>query len=144
MSTEGNKALVRRLFEEGINQNKPSVIDELIAPDFVLYDPPPGFPHDREGFRQLFGTFRKAFPDLQVTFEQEFADGDYVIHRVYGTGTHKGEFQGIPPTGKQVKVKGIHIWRVVNGKAVENWVQLDLLGLMQQLGVVPTPEHAGR
>jgi steroid delta-isomerase-like uncharacterized protein len=139
MSTEDNKALVRRIFEEGINQNNPSVWDELLAPDFVIYDPPFGMQPNREGFRQLFATFRTAFPDLHVTFEAEFADGEYVIHRVYGTGTHKGEFQGIPPTGKQVKVKVIHIWRVANGKAVENWVQLDLLGLMQQLGVIPAP-----
>ncbi len=143
MSTEENKALVRRLFEEGLNQNKPSVIDELIAPDFVLYDPPPGFPHDREGFRQLIETFRKSSPDVHVTFEAEFADGEYVIHRGYGTGTHQGEFQGVPPTGKQFKINFIHIWRVVNGKAVENWVQMDLLGWMQQLGVVPVPGQSG-
>jgi len=143
MSTEENKALVRRIFAEGVNQNNPSVIDELLAPNFVIYDPPPGFPHNREGFRQLFATFRTAFPDLHMTFEAEFADGEYVIHRGYATGTHKGEFQGNPPTGKQVKVNVIHIWRVVNGKAVENWVQLDLLGLMQQLDVVPAPGQAG-
>jgi len=143
MSTEENKALIRRLFEEGLNQNQPGVFDELIAPDFVLYDPPPGIAHDRAGFRQLIETFRNAFPDLQVTFEAEFADGDYVIHRGYGTGTHQGEFQGIPPTGKQFKINFMHIWRVANGKAVENWVQMDMLGLMQQLGVVPTPGHGG-
>jgi predicted ester cyclase len=142
MSAEQNKALVRRLFEEGLNQNKPGVIDELIAPNFVIYEQPPGFPHDREGFRQLFATYRKGFPDLHVTFEAEFADGEYVIHRGYGTATHKGEFQGIPPTGKQVKINFIHIWRVANGQMVENWVQMDLLGLMQQLGAIPAPQHA--
>lgn len=144
MSTEQNKALVRRLFEEGINQNKPSVFDELLAPNFVIYDPPFGIQPNREGFRQIFTAFRTAFPDIHVTFEQELADGDYVIHRGYVTATHKGEFQGIPPTGKQIKIKSLDIWRVENGKAVENWVQLDMLGLMQQLGVVPTPEHSGK
>ncbi len=143
MSTEQNKALVRRLFEEGLNQNKPSVFDELIAPDFVIYDPPFGMQPNREGFRQIFTAFRTAFSDIHVTFEQQLADGDYVIDRGYTTATHKGEFQGIPPTGKQVKIKSIDIWRVVNGKAVENWVQLDLLGLMQQLGVVPVTGHSG-
>ena len=143
MSTEENKALVRRIFEEGLNQNKPGVFDELIASDFVIYDPPPGIPPDREGFRQLIETFRNSFPDLHVTFEAEFADGDYVIHRGYGTGTHTGEFQGIPPTGKQFKINIIHIWRVANGKAVENWVQMDMLGLMQQLGVIPAPGQSG-
>jgi len=144
MSTEENKALIRRLFEEGLNQNKPSVFDELLAPNFVIYDAPPGVQHGREGFRQVVAMFRTAFPDLHVTFEEEFAVDDVVIHRGYVTGTHKGEFQGIPPTGKQVKMKTLDIWRIANGMAVENWVQMDMLGLMQQLGVIPTPEHAGR
>ena len=143
MSTEQNKAVLRRLFEEGLNQNNPGVFDELLAPNFVIYDPPPGMSPDREGFRQLIEMFRAAFPDLHVTFEAEFADGDYVIHRGYTTGTHKGELMGIPPTGKQVKIKSLDIWRVVNGKAVENWVQLDMLGLMEQLGVIPAPGQAG-
>ena len=81
MSTDKNKALLRRLFEEGLNQNKPSVFDELIAPDFVIHDSPLGMLRGPEGFRQLIETFRKAFPDIHVTFEQEFADGDCVIHR---------------------------------------------------------------
>jgi predicted ester cyclase len=141
MSADKNKALLRRLFEEGLNQNKPSVLDELIAPDFVIHDSPLGMLRGPEGFRQLIETFRKAFPDIHVTFEQEFADGDYVIHRGYTTATHKGEFQGIAPTGKHVKLNTLDIWRVANGKAVENWVQMDLLGLMQQLGAIHAPEQ---
>ena len=144
MSTEQNKALIRRLFEEGLNQNQPSVFDELIAPSFVIYDAPPGMEHGPEGFRQVVALFRTAFPDLHVTFEAEFAESDVVIHRGYVAGTHQGEFQGIPPTGKQVKMKTLDIWRVANGKAVENWVQMDILGLMQQLGTVPAPGHSGR
>jgi predicted ester cyclase len=144
MSTEENKALLRRLFEEGLNQNKPGVFDELIAPDFVIYDSPLGTVRGPEGFRQLVETFRKAFPDIHVTFEQDFADGDYVIHRGYVTATHKGEFLGIPPTGKPVKLNTLDIWRVANGKAMENWVQMDLLGLMQQIGAIPAPEHSAR
>ncbi len=139
MSTEENKALIRRLFEEGLHQNKPGVLDELLAADFVIYGAPPGTQPGPKGFRQALAMFRTAFPDLHVTFEAEFADGDYVIHRGYISGTHQGEWQGIAPTGKQVKMQVIGIWRVANGKAVENWVQMDMLGLMQQLGVVPTP-----
>jgi predicted ester cyclase len=120
------------------------VFDELLAPNFVICDALPGMQHGRDGFRQVVEMFRTAFPDLHVTFEAEFADGDYVIHRGYVTGTHKGEWQGIPPTGKHVTMKTLDIWRVVNGKAVENWVQMDMLSLMQQLGVVPTPEDGGR
>ena len=142
MSTEQNKALIRRIFEEGLNQNKPGVFDELLAPDFMIYGAPVEMQPGPEGFRQAMGAFRKAFPDLHVTFEAEFADGDYVFHRGYTTGTHKGEFQGIPPTGKQFKINSIDIWHVVNGKAVANWVQMDMLGLMQQLGVVPMPAQS--
>jgi predicted ester cyclase len=141
MSAEQNKALVRRLFEEGLNQNKPSVFDDLIDPNFAIYDSPFGTLRGPDGFRQIVSTFRAAFPDGQVTFDDEFADGDYVIHRGYFAGTHEGEFQGVAPTGKQVKVKTIDIWRVANGKAMDNWVQMDLLGLMQQLGAIPAPQH---
>lgn len=143
MSTEENKALTRRIFEEGVNQNKPSVFDELFAPNFAIHDAPFGAQRGPEGFRQLIGMFRTGFPDLRVTIEEELAEGDRVIHRGYATATHKGDFQGIPPTGKQVKINYIDIWRVANGKMVENWVQMDLLGLMQQLGVVPTPKQSG-
>jgi predicted ester cyclase len=138
MSTQENKALVRRIFEEGINQNKPSVFDELIAPTYVNYSfpvPAPGV----EGFKMVIGLFRTAFPDIQITLEEEFAEGDKVSTRGYFTGTHTGDFQGIPATGKQVKVEYIDVWRVANGQLVENWVQMDQLGMMQQLGVIPTP-----
>ncbi|SRR6266542_6943961 len=142
MSTEQNKALLLRIFEEGVNQNNPSVFDELIAPDCKFYDPPLGMQPSREGFRQILAKFREAFPDMRLTIEDEFADGDTVIQRGYFTGTHTGEYNGIPPTGKKVKMNAIHIWRFANGKAVENWVQIDQLSLMQQLGVIPQPSHA--
>jgi predicted ester cyclase len=76
---------------------------------------------------------------MRVTLEEELAEDDKVTTRGYFTGTHKGDFQGIPPTGKQIKVKYIDVWRITNGKMVENWVQMDQLGLMQQLGVIPMP-----
>ena len=138
MSAEQNQALVRRIFEEGINQNKQGVFDELIALSYVNHDipaPTPGL----EGFKLVIGMFLAAFPDMRVTIEEELAEGNKVITRGYFTGTHQGDFQGIPPTGKQIKVKYIDIWLVENGKLVENWVRLDELGLMQQLGVIPTP-----
>ena len=140
MSTlqEQNKSLVRRVFEEGINQNKQGVFDELIALSYVNHDipaPAPGL----QGFKMVIGMFLAAFPDMRVTIEEELAEGSKVITRGYFTGTHQGDFQGIPPTGKQIKVKYIDIWLVENGKLMENWVRLDELGLMQQLGVIPTP-----
>jgi steroid delta-isomerase-like uncharacterized protein len=139
MSTDTNKTIVRRIFEEGFNQNKPQVWDELIAPNYVNHDfpvPTPG----AEGFKMIAGMFLTAFPDLHTTIEDVVADGDRVATRGTFTGTHQGEFNGIPPTGKSVKVSYIDIWRLENGKAVENWVQIDMVGLLQQLGVMPVPQ----
>jgi predicted ester cyclase len=139
MSTEHNKALVRRVFEEAMNHNKPDVYNEVIAADYVNYDfptPTPGL----EGFKSVDAMFKAAFPDFHVTIEDELAEGDRVASRGYFTGTHTGEFMGIPPTGKSIKVSYIDIWTVEGGKLKENWVQMDMLGLMQQLGVIPAPE----
>jgi len=134
MSTETNKAIVHRLIEEGMNQYNVSVIDELMAPNYVNYDlSAPGL----EGFKQALGVLHAAFPDLHFILEDEIAEGDKVVTRGYLTGTHQGEFQGIPPTGKQIHVKYIDIWRVENNKLVETWLRLDQLGLLQQLGVIP-------
>jgi steroid delta-isomerase-like uncharacterized protein len=140
MSTEHNKILVRRVFEEGMNQKNDAVFDELIDPHYVNHDfqsPARGV----EGFKQITGLFRAAFPDFHVTVEDELADGAKVASRGYFTGTHKHEFMGIPPTGKAIKVSYIDIWSVESGKLKENWVQMDMLGLMQQLGVIPAPEQ---
>lgn len=139
MSTEQNKALVRRLFEEGVNQNKMSAADEIIAPNYVNHDfpaPAPGL----EGFKMVVGMFRAAFPDIRITLEDSLAEGDKVMTRGHFTGTHQGAFMGVPPTGKKMMLKFIDEWRFENGKAVENWVQLDMMGLMQQLGVMPPPQ----
>ena len=138
MSTEQNKALVHRLFEEGVNQNKMSAADEIIAPNYVNHDfpaPAPGL----EGFKMVVGMFRAAFPDIRITIEDSLAEGDKVMTRGHFTGTHQGAFMGVPPTGKKMMLKFIDEWRFENGKAVENWVQLDIMGLMQQLGAIPTP-----
>lgn len=139
MSTDTNKTIVRRIFEEGFNQNKPQVWDELIAPNYVNHDLPAPVPGP-EGFKMIAGMFLAAFPDLHTTIEDVVADGDRVATRGTFTGTHQGEFNGIPPTGKSVKVSYIDIWRLENGKAVENWVQIDMVGLLQQLGVMPVPQ----
>ena len=138
MSAEDNKALYRRLFEEVINQGNLETVDELIASNYVNYNFPAPTPGP-DGFKQVVGMFRTAFPNIRVDVEQVFAEGDTVIGRGAFVGTHQGPFQGIPPTGMQVKVPYIDIWRIEDGKLVENWVQMDLLGLMQQLGAVPTP-----
>ena len=137
MSTETNKAVVRRVFEEGINQGNLAVYDEIIAPNYVNHNfPTPAT--GAEGFKQVVGLFVAGFPDLRVTLEEVLAEGDEVATRGYFSGTHRGEFNGIPATGKKVQVSYSDIWRLENGRLVENWVQMDMMGMLQQLGVVPT------
>jgi predicted ester cyclase len=121
-----------------MSANNASVIDELVSPDYVNHDAPVPV-RGPEGFKQLAGMFEAAFPDIRINIEDEFSDGDRVGTRGAITGTHRGEFMGIPPTGKPVTVKYLDLWRVEEGKFVENWVQMDLLGLLQQLGAAPPP-----
>ena len=114
-----------------------------MAPDYVAHVPAaPGPLEGLEAWRQFSGPFAEAFPDLRLTVQDIVAEGDTVAARVDFHGTHRGEFQGIPPTDKQVAFTSIEINRVVGGKVEEHWVELDLLGLMQQLGAIPEPGHS--
>ena len=139
MSIETNKQLVRRVFEEGINQGNLAVYDEIVAPNYVNHNFPTPAP-GAEGFKQVLGMFLAGFPDLQVTLEEILAEGDKVATRGYFTGTQRGEFNGIPATDKEAKVAYSDVWRVEDDQLVENWVQMDMMGLLQQLGVIPAPE----
>lgn len=142
MSKENNKALVRRFYEEVFNQKKRAAIDEFSDPNYVDHTAPPGLPAGIEGQKQLIGMYLTAFPDLHLTVEDMIAEGDKVVSRWSGSGTHQGKFMGIPPTGKQGTVTGIEIIRIAGSKFVEHWMELDALGLLQQLGVVPAPGQA--
>lgn len=141
MSTEDNKALSRRFFQEFWDQKNLSVADELMATDHVDHTPgsPPGLPPGPEGFKQFASVYFAAFPDLRLTIEDMVAEGDEVVTRWTSHATHTGNFIGIPPTGKSTSITGITINRIVEGKAVETWTNFDMLGLLQQLGVVPAP-----
>jgi steroid delta-isomerase-like uncharacterized protein len=142
MSTEENKAIDRRIVEGGFNTGNTAVLDEFIAADCVDHAAPPGTPSGREGAKQFFAMLRSAFPDLHTTIEDVVAEGDKVVTRSTWHGTHRGAFLGIPATGKQVAVTQIDITRYAGGKVVEHWGNQDLLGLMQQLGVIPAPGQA--
>ncbi|HHW51167.1 MAG TPA: ester cyclase [Pseudoclavibacter sp.] len=138
MSTEQNKALVRRMVEEFFNQGNIGQADEFLAHDFVEHEElPPGIPSGREGVKQLTAMMRSAFPDFKATIDDMVAEGDKVVIRQTWSGTQKGEFMGVPPTGKSVSFGVIDILRMVGGKCVEHWGQMDSMGLMQQLGAVP-------
>jgi steroid delta-isomerase-like uncharacterized protein len=138
MTTEQNKALVRQ-FEHFINTQDLDSALALLSPDFVDHTPAVGLPSGIEGVRAFFTMQFAAFPDSQIQSLDMIAEGDKVVHRMSGTGTHQGAFLGIPPTGKRVTWSFIDIWRVANGKIVEHWVEADMMGMMQQLGLVPPP-----
>lgn len=135
--TEASKNLVRRMYEEAWNEGKLDVIDEICAPDYVGIGPY-GNEHGPESVKRGVTNRRTAFPDIHVTIEDVISEGDKVVARLTFRGTHKGEFQGIQPTNKEVTWSGIWIYRVANGKFVERWHNYDMLGLMQQLGAYQT------
>ncbi len=139
--SEQNKMLVRRAIEEVWNRGNFAVVDELLANDYLGHQSG-GETNGRESAKQYVAILREAFPDIHFTIEDQIAEGDRVVTRWIARGTHTGEFQGIPPTGKQGSMTGIDIDRVADGKLVECWVNSDDLGLLQQLGVVPTPGQA--
>ena len=141
MSAEENKALVERFVEEFWNEGNTSAADELMALDAEIHMPT-GEVVDVDGLKGFAGTFRESFPDWHSTFEELVAEGDRVAERWTGRGTHQGELQGIPPTGKRVEVPGSVFYRIVGGKIVEFRGQLDMMSLMQQLGVIPAPQQA--
>jgi steroid delta-isomerase-like uncharacterized protein len=143
MSVEQNKALFRRLVEEVFNKGNVSTIDEFLAPNFVEREVlPPGTPSGREGVKQLTMMFRTAFPDFNVSIDDMIAEGDKIVARTTWSGTQKGEFMGIPSSGKRVSFDVIDIIRISEGKGVEHWGVMDSSALMQQLGVIPAAPPA--
>jgi len=138
MPTEQNKAIFRRMVEEIFNRGNMNLVDEFLAPDFIEREElPPGIPPGREGVKQMTMMMRSAFPDFKVAIDDMIAEGDKVVIRQTWTGTHKGDFMGVPPTGKSISFGVIDIIRVAGGKFVEHWGVMDSMGLMQQLGAIP-------
>jgi predicted ester cyclase len=138
---EENKAKARRLFEEGFSQGNTDVVDEVLNPDFVCYDPnsESGQVRGSETIKAEIEYFRNAVPDLTYTIEDQIAEGDKVVTRYTVSGTHQGEFFGVAPTGERIRMTGISIDRFEGGKMVEEWPDYDLPGVMHQLGAVPAP-----
>ena len=142
--SEENKATVRRMWEEFFNQRDEEVADELFAADFVSHASPPGTPSGSVSMKQLIGMLTAAIPDHYTAVDDLIAEGDKVVCRATFSGTQKGNFQGIPATGKQFSQAQIHILRFAGGKVAEHWGVMDDLGMMQQLGVVPPLGQIGR
>jgi steroid delta-isomerase-like uncharacterized protein len=134
--SEENKALVRRFYDE-VTAGDMSVVDELVADDLVEHEEFPGIPSNKEGVKLFFEMFRAAFPDMHMEAREMIAEGDLVSARFVFTGTHQGEFMGVPATGKRVEVEGFDLVRIRDGQATEHWGQMDAMALMQQLGAIP-------
>ena len=133
--SEENKALCRRLVEEGWNKHNLALLDELYA-DCVYYNPATG-EIKGEALKQFLASMLAAFPDIRFTIEDLVAEGDKVVTRWSCTGTHQGEFMGLAPTGKQLTPSALDIFRIVEGKVVEERVEFDTLRFFQQLGAIP-------
>jgi predicted ester cyclase len=142
MSAEENKVIVRRFVEEvGFGKNL-DLLDELVSTEFVNHNPLPGAGSDFEGLRQAFMILHSAFPDFHGTIEHLVAEGDLVVFHGTNQGTHQGNLLGISPTDRRVSFSGMVIFRMVEGKIVERWAQLDNLSLLQQLGAIPAAEQS--
>ncbi len=136
MSTEENKEVVRRVIEEGTNRRNLAVFDELVSPSFVDHESG-SQSGGSEGEKKLLISVTQAFPDWRWDIQEMLTIDDKVITRYVARGTHRGEFMGAAPTGKEVSLTGINIVRLEGGKIVESWGNSDQLGWMRQLGVVP-------
>lgn len=139
MSTEDNKALVRRFYAE-IDKGNLAAMDELVAEDYVNHDPPPfpNLPPGRAGLKRAFELFWRATPGRHV-IEDQIAEGDKVVTRLRGVGKHEGEIFGIPPSGNALDVKAVAIHRIAGGRLVEHWSATDSAALLQQLGAMKPP-----
>lgn len=142
MSTETNKAIIVRMAQQVWNEGRIDLVEEFFAEDYVqvVVGQPPETGY--ELVRQAVALARDAYPDFQLSIDEQVAEGDRIAAHWTMTGTHEGEYYGIPPTGKQVKHSGATFYRLSNGRIAEVWFLADTMALMQQLGAIPTPEAA--
>lgn len=139
MSTVQGKSIIRHIFDEAFNQGNLSVVDQLVAPNGISHQLSWGMPANRMGLKQLIAMFRTAFPDLLCTVEDEIIQGDKIAARWTIRGTHTGLFLGNSPTSKSISVKGLIYARIENNQVSENYILIDQMGILQQLGLVPPP-----
>ena len=142
MSTVENKNVISMFIEDVLNQGWLERADDLVVEDFVELDPLPGQLPGREGLKQVIREMRTSFPDMHWKAEEMIAEGEKVSTRFTWTGTQRGEFIGIPATGRTIAVKGVVIDRLLAGKMVDSRILMDTLGMMQQLGAIPVPAAA--
>jgi steroid delta-isomerase-like uncharacterized protein len=134
-----NKKIAKRLAEEVFSKGKMEVFDEIFADSYVMHNmPAPNIPGTKEGFRKLVLATRHAFPDVQVHVDDMVAEGDFAVFHDHVEATSTGDFLGVPPSGKRVAWTEIHFLRIVDGKIVEHWINFDQLGILMQLGAIPS------
>jgi steroid delta-isomerase-like uncharacterized protein len=138
MSTETNKVLARRVFDEVLNGRNLDLLEELAAPDYIEHSPLPGQGTGVEGIRDRYTMLFDAF-DFHFTVDDVIAERDKVVLRWTQTGTHTGPLFGMPATGRSSRTTGIEIWRVDNGRLAEHWDVVDVYGQLMQLGLLPQP-----
>ena len=137
MSADDNKAALRRFYEEVLNGRNLEAVDDLLAPDAVDHT---FGSQGLEAYKQFFSTVHRAFPDMHVEVHDMISEGDLVAARVTYSGTHQGEFVGVPATGRRVEVSGVDFLRMRDGRQAEHWGGVDMASLLQQLGVSPAPD----
>jgi steroid delta-isomerase-like uncharacterized protein len=142
MSTDTNKAIITRMVEQVWNEGRIDLVEEFIAENYVEHVAGRSDRTGSELIRQAVTDTRSAYPDFRLSIDDFVAEGDRVAARWSMTGTHEGDFYDIPPTGKKVSQSGTAFYRLEKGQIAEIWFLADMMGLMQQLGVVPTPEAA--
>jgi len=139
---DDNKETVSRLINEFVNEGNEEVADELLAPDYVRYDPDaPSGTQGAEEFKEMIRMFGNAFSDAEVSIEEIIGEGDLVVFRGIERGTHDGEFMGHEPTGETFEINGLAMHRVEDGQITATWANWDMLGMLQQLGIVPVPDE---
>lgn len=139
MTPDENKAILRRALDEIWNKGNLAAADDVASPNFIVHTNMPGIPGhpDIEQMKQSVAIYRTAFPDLNTTFDAMVAEGDMIAVRFTAHGTHRGSLLGIAPTGKEATVANITIYRMAEGRIVEQWGMTDSLGLLRQLGIAP-------
>jgi steroid delta-isomerase-like uncharacterized protein len=142
LSESENIATIQRFMEEVINQGRLDAANEIVESDFIELDPLPGQRQGREGLKEVIGMMRAAFPDIRWVTDETVAAGEKVVTRFTWTGTHRGDFLGIPATGRKVAVRGVVIDRLNAGKMADSRILMDTFGMMQQLGVIPAHASA--
>ena len=134
---QAHKDLVRRFSNEFKNKANHGIVDTLMTPGFQHHFKDPRLPKGREGMKALGHVVVQAFPDVQANILDLIAEGDKVVERTEAGGTHKGEFNGVPPSGRPVKWSELHVYRIENGKIAELWSEIDFLAIMALIGAIP-------